>query len=814
MAATGRQQPLWHPPPPPVEGVQLPQLKIFNSLTRMKNDFVPLDPQGKKVTWYACGPTVYDDAHLGHARNYVSTDIIRRIMKDYFGFDLKFVMNITDVDDKIILRGRQQHLLERFKEKFPQLDRLLIDETESAFASYLRKNLPLVPKGTTAETYKTESDKAYQAVLDGKSLAGDGSPPGDKEAKIKMHMRTAASAAEALQLVSHGPPAIDVDTFYSKTEDILLPWVDLSGGTSIDASDHSIFTKLTKKFENRFFDDMRALNVLDPDVLTRVTEFGPEIVKFVEIIVKNGFGYATTDGSVYFDINAFEKNGNSYARLEPWNRNDQSLLADGEGALAKKTTEKRSDADFALWKASKPGEPAWPSPWGPGRPGWHIECSVMASETLGKVMDIHSGGIDLAFPHHDNELAQSEAYWLGETGCQHDHEWVKYFLHMGHLSIAGSKMSKSLKNFTTIREALARGDWTPRALRIVFLLGGWKEGVEITDELVRAGAAWEDKITNFFLKAKDVERNPSHTDPSSTTNDNSLLSSLSAKQTALDGALCDSFNTPTAMRILSDLVTDFNSLPPQSLTPESVLTTARWITHIVTILGLDGNASLADANRIGWAGVEIPPQAQNIVYPLSELRDAVRAQARGGEIKHAELAKLAEQTRPGKTQPVDALPYAEAASQFADEVEKLAAAEAPAKDLLALCDRLRDTHLWNLDVYLEDREPPLGAMVRPVDAGLKAARAQKEEAARAKAEAREKREREEAEKKRLKEEAAKVDPREMFRTAEWSAWDGEGVPTKDAKGEEVNKSRRKKLVKEWERQKKAHDEWVKGQGKA
>ena len=131
--------------------------------------------------------------------------------------------------------------------------------------------------------------------------------------------------------------------------------------------------------------------------------------------------------SVYFDIKAFEAANNSYARLEPWNRNDAELLADGEGALSKDATGKRSAADFALWKASKAGEPSWTSPWGDGRPGWHIECSAMASEKLGKQFDIHSGGIDLAFPHHDNELAQSEAYWNNEH--DHQHQWVNYFLH-------------------------------------------------------------------------------------------------------------------------------------------------------------------------------------------------------------------------------------------------------------------------------------------------------------------------------------------------------------------------------------------------
>jgi cysteinyl-tRNA synthetase len=125
-------------------------------------------------------------------------------------------------------------------------------------------------------------------------------------------------------------------------------------------------------------------------------------------VVQKKFASTTSDGSVYFDIETFEAAGNTYTRLEPWNRNNQPLSADGEGALTKKVAEKRSRADFALWKASQPGEPSWPSPWGRGRPGWHIECSAMASDMLGKQIDIHSGGIDLAFPHHDNELARAK----------------------------------------------------------------------------------------------------------------------------------------------------------------------------------------------------------------------------------------------------------------------------------------------------------------------------------------------------------------------------------------------------------------------
>lgn len=390
---------------------------------------------------------------------------------------------------QIIVRGRQQHLLAEFIAKRTFTDAEVLDTSLKALKAYLAKNIPHVSPDTVVENVQSEVTSAYAIVLQGGTLTGG--PAGDKEAKIKMHIKTVLAASESIRSLQNA--SISANDFFTNTQDILLPYLDSLHGSSINADDHTIFTKLTKKFEQRFMDDLRDLNCLDPDQVTRVTEYGQQIVDFVKRIEKNGFAYETSDGSVYFDIGAFERANNTYARLEPWNRNDTELQADAEGALSKKTSEKRSDADFALWKSSKPGEPSWSSPWGKGRPGWHIECSAMASDKLGSQLDLHSGGIDLAFPHHDNELAQSEAYWL-DKGHEHQHQWVNYFMHMGHLSIQGSKMSKSLKNFTTIREALNRGDWTPRSLRIAFLLGGWKEGVEITDDLVKAGNAWEDKM--------------------------------------------------------------------------------------------------------------------------------------------------------------------------------------------------------------------------------------------------------------------------------------------------------------------------------
>lgn len=233
------------------------------------------------------------------------------------------------------------------------------------------------------------------------------------------------------------------------------------------------FDQVTKNFEKEFWEDMKKLNVKFPHSITRVTEYIPEIISFIQKIIDRGYAYES-NSSVYFDTKSFSSQ-HFYCKLEPSSKNELEKSQEGEGEWRKghKDTEKKSIQDFVLWKKSNLGEPSWKSPWGLGRPGWHIECSAMASDIFGDNIDIHCGGVDLRFPHHDNELAQSEAHF----DC---HQWVNYFLHTGHLLIEGRTMSKSKKNFITIREALEK--YTSTQIRYLFLLHQFNDPMEYSEK--------------------------------------------------------------------------------------------------------------------------------------------------------------------------------------------------------------------------------------------------------------------------------------------------------------------------------------------
>ncbi|MGH0170168.1 UNVERIFIED_CONTAM: hypothetical protein FKN15_058021, partial [Acipenser sinensis] len=237
--------------------------------------------------------------------------------------------------------------------------------------------------------------------------------PDKKQMLERLHAAVTSVLGPLQEAVQRGAATSEVapraELLLKEAKDLLSDWLDSQLGSQV--TENSIFSILPKYWEGEYHQDMEALNVLPPDVLTRVSEYVPEIVAFVKKVVENGYGYVS-NGSVYFDTAQFggsEKH--SYGKLVPEAIGDQKALQEGEGDLsisADRLSEKRSQNDFALWKASKPGEPSWDSPWGKGRPGWHIECSAMAGSILGESMDIHGGGFDLRFPHHDNELAQSE----------------------------------------------------------------------------------------------------------------------------------------------------------------------------------------------------------------------------------------------------------------------------------------------------------------------------------------------------------------------------------------------------------------------
>ncbi len=315
-------------------------LRVYNTLTGKKEEFVPLEPN--KVKMYVCGVTVYDHCHIGHARANVVFDMIYRYLK-YAGYEVTYVRNYTDIDDKIINRANR-----------------------------------------------------------------DG-----------------------------------------------IPWNELS-----------------ERFIVEFDRDMAALGLELPTHQPKATEHIPEIIAIVARLVEKGHAYAV-DGDVYFRVATF----GDYLKLS--GRNLEEMQA---GARVEVDERKENPMDFALWKGVKPGEPSWDSPWGAGRPGWHIECSAMSMKFLGETFDIHGGGKDLVFPHHENEIAQSEA----ANGAP----FVNYWLHNGFVNINSEKMSKSLGNFFTIKEVLKEYD--AEVLRFFLLSAHYRSPIDFCDQnLFEADAGLE-----------------------------------------------------------------------------------------------------------------------------------------------------------------------------------------------------------------------------------------------------------------------------------------------------------------------------------
>ncbi len=385
-------------------------IKLYNTLTVKKEEFVPIHPG--KVLMYACGVTVYDYSHLGHARGAVSFDLIQRYFRRK-GFEVKYVRNFTDVDDKIINRAREEGI-------------------------------------------------------------------------------TAAEVA--------------------------------------------------RKYIEAYEEDMQRLGVGRPDVEPKATEHIAEMIEVVKGLIEKGHAYAV-EGDVYFRVSSFA----GYGKLGK--RNLEDLKA---GARVEVDERKTDPLDFALWKASQPGEPSWDSPCGPGRPGWHIECTAMGFKHLGETFDIHAGGKDLIFPHHENEIAQSEAF----SGKK----FVNYWLHNGFVTINQEKMSKSLGNFFTIRDILDRYD--AEIVRLFLLSTHYRSPIDFSDLNLKDARAGLDRFYTMkegmqkYLAGKSAPAiKPEDVIQAA---DRPLYEKILSLPKTFDEAMDDDFNTALAIGLIYDLVRDVN----------------------------------------------------------------------------------------------------------------------------------------------------------------------------------------------------------------------------------------------------------------
>ncbi len=353
--------------------------------------------------------------------------------------------------------------------------------------------------------------------------------------------------------------------------------------------------ELVGKFTARYFEDMAALNIGRADIYPKVTDMIPKIIAVIQGLVDKGYAYPA-GGSVYFRV----RNVPDYGKLS--HRNLESMMS-AEGALG--SDEKESPMDFVLWKAAKPGEPSWESPWGAGRPGWHIECSVISLNYLGNTIDIHGGGQDLVFPHHENEIAQSESF----TGIK---PFVRYWLHNGLVQLGEEKMSKSLGNLITIREALER--YSADAIRIFVLSSHYRSPLTHSEEALGAAERGVERLRQAVHGEGKGEK------------DEGGIDTEAYRQRFIE-AMDDDFNTPQAIATLFDLARDINRLSDEGY---SVIRGQQVLLELANILGL----TLKLPERL-------PLNAEPFIDLLISTREQLR-QASQFQLADAIRAKLGE----------------------------------------------------------------------------------------------------------------------------------------------------------------------------
>jgi len=351
--------------------------------------------------------------------------------------------------------------------------------------------------------------------------------------------------------------------------------------------------ELGEIYSNAYFEDAAKLNVKRPDVAPRATQHIPEIIEAIETLVEKGYAYAV-DGDVYFDVSKFEE----YGKLSG-NKTEALEM----GARIEVNPKKKNPADFALWKGWKPGEPGWHSPWGKGRPGWHIECSTMAQKYLGETIDIHMGGKDLIFPHHENEIAQAEA----ATGKP----FVRYWLHNEWLTVEGEKMSKSLGNFITVRDALKM--CSPQVLRFFLISSHYRSPLDFNKEALRASRRNLERLIRALERLNDIPERDSVK-----SEDEKLLSEIEEAKKRFEEAMDDDFNTPLAISTLFSIVKAINNYADANETigkpvKQQVL---KIFTGLLDVLGIEWSI---DKQETGLTGL-----LEDVISILVDVRNEMR----------------------------------------------------------------------------------------------------------------------------------------------------------------------------------------------
>lgn len=409
-------------------------MKIFNTLTRSKQEFVPIN-EGK-VGIYVCGPTVYDYIHIGNARPMIVFDTLRRYLL-YKGYDVNYVSNFTDVDDKIIKRANELGV-------------------ESAVVS---------------EKYIAECKK-----------------------------------------------------------------------------------------------DMEGLNVMPATTHPQATKEIPYMIEMIKVLIEKGHAYEK-NGTVYFRTRSFD----GYGKLSHKNIDDleSGHRAENHQLKVSGEDEKEDPLDFVLWKPKKEGEPSWPSPWGDGRPGWHLECSVMSKKYIGDVIDIHAGGEDLIFPHHENEIAQSEA--------ANDTEFARYWMHNGFLKINNEKMSKSLGNFFTVREISEK--YPLQVIRFFMLSAHYRSPLNFSADLVEASKNGLERILTAVEKLKELK-------PANEGNDPAIEAELENFVKRYEAAMDDDLNTADAISVIFELI-KYTNINVTNDTPKATVDKAlSTVEKLCDVLGI------------------------------------------------------------------------------------------------------------------------------------------------------------------------------------------------------------------------------------